>query len=84
MILKKNSDFLAEGDIALHITIDPRIDKYDSWHRVPRGHPYIGFKIADLRGNGAITNDYVVWGMGSAGPRRLPLNKIFSAPLPLP
>lgn len=84
MKLKNDSDVLEVGDIALRINIDPKIDDYDDRMSIRAGHPYLGIKISKLREMGSLTELYVVWGREALTPRRLPMNKIFSKPLPLP
>ena len=85
MRLKTDQDKLEANDLALRDDVDPLSALFDiSVAKVPKGHYYIGWMISDLRSVGAITGKYVIWSPGPAEPRRLPLNKIFSAPLPLP
>ena len=84
MKLKSDLDVLEVGDIALRNNIDPKIDDYDDRMAIRSGHPYLGIKISKIREMGSLTELYVVWGRGPFTPRRLPMNKIFSKPLPLP
>jgi hypothetical protein len=85
MKLKTDSDILDVGDFALRKDLLPSLaDDVYKKQGVLRDHPYIGFQISKLRSIGALTKEYVIWGTEPRWPRRLPMNEIFSKPLPLP
>lgn len=85
-----NDDRVGEGDVILYRTSTPvdyelknNVDLSEKKKGISRDGLMYGLIVYDARCDGYLSSEYFVW-TRAGSVRRLPLNPIFSKPLPLP
>jgi len=84
-------DEIGVGDVVLYHTATPatyelhnQINLSEKKHGIAEDGPLLGLYVCDARADGYLSEGYFVWTRANKESYRLPLNPIFSKPLPLP
>ena len=84
-------DMIGVGDVVLYRTQTPvtyeksnKVNLGEKKRGVAEDGPVFGLYVCDARSDGYLSEGYFVWTRANKESCRLPLNPIFSKPLPLP